>query len=148
MRETEPTTIVKGERIEWTKSYSGFPADEFDLEYRFRGAGGGVNVAATADGNSFVAELTADLSDNVTVTGKHRWQAWLTETADATNTFVIDEGTVEVKTGFSSASLAATSPPPAATATWPSFLAACAATASSATAATAGRSTPWIPRTG
>jgi hypothetical protein len=107
MRTTEPTTIVKGERIEWTKSYCDFSAEEYTLEYRYRGPGGGINVTATADGSDFNAVVAADVSDNFTATGKHRWQAWLTEIADTDNTFVVGEGTVEVKEGFTSASLAA-----------------------------------------
>lgn len=107
MRETEPTTIVKGERIEWTKSYCDFSAEEYTLEYRFRGPGGGVNVTATADGSDFAAVLAATVSDNFTTTGKHRWQAWLTEIADSANTFVVGEGVVQVKEGFASTSLAA-----------------------------------------
>jgi hypothetical protein len=107
MRTTEPTTIVKGERIEWTKSFCDFSAEEYTLEYRYRGPGGGINVTATADGRDFSVVIAKTLSDDFTSTGKHRWQAWLTEIADATNTFVVEEGTVDIKVGFDSSSLAA-----------------------------------------
>lgn len=101
MRTTEPTTIVKGERIEWTKSYCDFPASDYDLEYRFRGVGPGADVVATADGNEFEAALTAAQSAAFGI-GKYKWQAWLTEQADPTNTFIVGSGSSTVERGFES----------------------------------------------
>ncbi len=107
MRETEPTTIIKGERIEWTRSYCDFSAEDYTLEYRFRGAGAGIDVNATADGTAFNAVITKTASAGFGAAGKYRWQAWLTEIADANNTFVVGEGVVTVKAGFDTASQAA-----------------------------------------
>jgi hypothetical protein len=106
MRMTEPSAIVKGERIEWTKTYTDFSAEDYDLQYRFRGNGPGVNVDAITDGTDFVAEVTAAQSTTLTA-GKYRWQAWLTEIGNTTNTFIVGEGVVTVKTGFTEASTAA-----------------------------------------
>lgn len=94
-----PSRITQGERVEWTRSYSDYPADEYDLQYRFRGPGTGLDVDATADGTTFEVVMTAaDPAFNVV--GNYQWQAWLTEIADATNTLIIETGTLEVKQGF------------------------------------------------
>lgn len=94
-----PSQITQGERAEWSKSYSGYPADEFDLQYRFRGPGTGLDVDGTADGTSFDITLTAaDPAFNVV--GTYHWQAWLTEIADSTNTFIVEQGTITIKAGF------------------------------------------------
>lgn len=105
-RTTEPKEIVKGERIAWTKTLDGYPASEWTLEYRFRGRGAGVNVTATSSGDVFEAAITAAQTATMSPS-PYEWQAWLTEKADAANTFVASTGTVRVKTGFSAASTAA-----------------------------------------
>jgi hypothetical protein len=102
MREIEPTTITQGERIEWTKDFCDYPASLYSLEYRFRGTGPGFNVAATAAGDAFVAEVTTANSAACSL-GRYDWQAWLTETADSTNKFVVASGRVKVLRGFTSA---------------------------------------------
>lgn len=107
MREIEPTVIVKGERIEWKKSFDDYSAAEYSLEYRFRGAGIGIDVNATADGRDFVCVIPKTLSDDFSTPGKYRWQAWLTKIADSENTFVVGEGIVTVKAGFDTSSPAA-----------------------------------------
>ncbi|MEO8647756.1 MAG: hypothetical protein ABI539_01180 [Acidobacteriota bacterium] len=101
MRETEPTSITQGQKSEWTKQLCDYPASAWDLEYRFRGAGPGIDVAATADGDSF--EIGIDGTDTVTLTiGSYQWQAWVTEKADTDNTFPILTGRVRVLRGFTS----------------------------------------------
>lgn len=100
-RTTEPSAITKGERIEWTKSYDDFSAEDYTLEYRFRGTGTGFNVSATADGAAFVAAITAAQSTTMTP-GRYEWQPWLTEIGVATNTFLAPGGggRINVKAGF------------------------------------------------
>lgn len=101
MRQTEPTRIAVGERIEWTRTFDGYSADLYDLQYRFRGEHGpGINVNGTADGAAFIAEITAAQSATL-CTGQYHWQAWITEAADATNTFKAAEGVIAVDPGFS-----------------------------------------------
>ena len=98
-RTTEPTEIRRGERLEWTKSYSDYSAADYDLEYRFRGPGVAIDVTATADGTAFDAAITAAQSETLSV-GKYQWQAWLTEQAVPTNTFIAGEGVITVRRGF------------------------------------------------
>jgi len=107
-RETEPTQIRKGEQIAWTRSFADYPATEYTLEYRFRGQPGvGINVTATANGVDYDAVITTALSNAFGATGRFEWQAWLTEIADTTNTFVVASGRVTVLVGFASGSTAA-----------------------------------------
>lgn len=102
--ECVPAVITQGERVDWTKSFGDYPADEYDLQYRFRGPGTGLDVDATADDSRFEIEMTAaDPAFNVP--GVYNWQAWLTEIADATNTFIIEQGTIEVKKGYTEGEL-------------------------------------------
>lgn len=104
-----PSTIRQGERSEWTVSYGDYPTTEYTLQYRFRGNGPGINVDAVVVDGKFVAELTAAQSATMAVT-KYIWQAWLTEIADSTNTFIVNEGFATVQAGFTAASLAAIDP--------------------------------------
>lgn len=104
MRTTEPNTIRQGERIEWTRAISNYSAEDYDLEYRFRSnVGPGADVVATADETGFIAVLTAAQSALMSP-GSYEWQAWLTEQADATNTFQVDAGRSNVELGFVSGS--------------------------------------------
>lgn len=105
-RTTEPTTITQGERAAWTRTFADYPADEYNLEYRFRNSeGNGFNVTATADGTAFDAVIAAAVSQPAKV-AVHYWQAWLTEIATPTNTFPVDSGKTEVKRGFATDALA------------------------------------------
>jgi hypothetical protein len=98
-RTIEPTKITRGERIAWTRSFSGYSAEDYDLQYRFRGPGPGADVDADADGSGFDAELTAAES-TLMVAGDYTWQAWLTEQATPTNTFLAASGRTKVLAGF------------------------------------------------
>lgn len=102
INEYVPQRITQGERSEWTQEFEDYPSNEYSLEYRFRGPGPGINVTATAGtGSGFAAAITAAQSMTLSV-GEYGWQAWLTEIADATNTFPIAEGTCYVDRGFAS----------------------------------------------
>jgi len=107
-RITEPTTITRGERVAWTRTFDDYSAAEYNLEYRFRSSvGPGFDVDATADGADFDAVITAAVS-LAAGAGVYTWQAWLTEQASATNTFIADSGEMTLKAGFVSGTVAAT----------------------------------------
>lgn len=99
MREIEPITITQGEQIEWSRSLSDYPASLWTFEYRFRGDGPGADVSATTDGDDFAATLTATMTALLAI-GNYKWQAWVTEIADATNKIHVGSGTVTVERGF------------------------------------------------
>jgi hypothetical protein len=98
-RTTEPTCVTQGEQIEWTRDFCDYPADEWTLEYRFRGPGTGVNIDATADGTKFAAVLTS-VASAALAAGEWRWQAWATNIAEPTTVQMIDSGTTQILTGF------------------------------------------------
>jgi hypothetical protein len=103
-RTSEPTVITQGEQIAWTRSFCEHKADEWTLQYRFRGPGTGFNVAATANGQDFDAEITAAQSAAMG-TGRYQWQAWVTSIADSNDKEMIFEGEIDVRRGFSSADI-------------------------------------------
>jgi hypothetical protein len=98
-RTTEPNEITQGERIEWTKTLSGYPATEYTLQYRIRGVGPGVDITATADGDAHNAVITTAQSVLFAV-GTYHWQQWVTEIADADNVIQLSSGTLNVLRGF------------------------------------------------
>jgi hypothetical protein len=98
-----PSPVKQGERVEWEWTLCDYPSDEYTLQFRFRGPGTGFDVNATADADggdgydafkAFGTSLTA---------GVWAWQAWVTEIADATNTFMVDDGIITIETGFAAA---------------------------------------------
>lgn len=98
-RNCVPPVITQGERLEWTATFCNYSAAEYTLQYRFRGPGTGLNVDATTDGSGFDVDMTA-VFPAFDTPGDYGWQAWLTEIADTTNTFVIQQGTTTIKQGF------------------------------------------------
>lgn len=100
MREIEPSSIITGETLEWRKSYDAFPASLWHLNYYFRGPGVGINAAwgteIAADGDSFVITVPTTKTDDFTVAGRYKWEAWVTEIADATNKQLVGSGFVNV----------------------------------------------------
>jgi hypothetical protein len=54
----EPLEFRAGDSVSWSKSIADYPADEYALTYRARGAGS-FDITCTADGEDFVATITA-----------------------------------------------------------------------------------------
>lgn len=102
-RNCVPSPVKQGEKVEWGWTLCDYPADEYELQFRFRGPGVGFDVDATADGDAYDLEHTfaANLA-----TGKWAYQAWVTEIADPTNSFEIQSGTITVDRGFAAGSTA------------------------------------------
>lgn len=99
-RTIEPTQITIGERIEWERSFADISAADYDLQFRFRSnVGPGFDVNAAADGDVFIAEITA-VQSALMKPGLYRYQAWLTEIATPTHTFVVAEGQITAIAGF------------------------------------------------
>ncbi len=98
---TEPTCVTQGEQIAWTRTFSDYPADEWTLQYRFRGPDTGFNITATADGTAFDAVLTS-VQSAAADAGDWGWQAWATNIADITIVLMIDSGKTKILLGFPS----------------------------------------------
>lgn len=98
----EPLEITQGESASWERSLAGYPATEWSAAYRFRGVrgvGAGINVACTASGTSFAAEITPAQSRTMSVT-TYEWQLWLTRLSDASDIRQAERGTIRVNLGF------------------------------------------------
>jgi len=100
IRTCEPTQIAEGEKISWQRTFADFGASLYDLEYRFReiGGSGHADIAAMASGDTFVAAITSTVSTGLAA-GRYRWQAWLTDKSDATNTWIEQSGFLTVEAG-------------------------------------------------
>ena len=88
---TEPTEIRAGDSVKWTRSLSDYPASTWTLSYALRGPGE-IDITASADGDDHsVSELPATTAG--WTEGIYNWVAKVT---DGTDTYTIDEGTVEI----------------------------------------------------
>lgn len=99
MRTTEPMTVTQGEKIEWTRSFTDYPATEWTLQYRFRGPDTGFNIAGVANGTAFDATLSSAASAAADV-GTWKWQAWMTNIADPSIVLMADAGVTKILRGF------------------------------------------------
>ncbi|HEY0101363.1 MAG TPA: hypothetical protein VGB76_20735 [Pyrinomonadaceae bacterium] len=105
LRSYEPREIATGETPQWTKSFDDYPAsDGWALNYYFRGPGAGFDVAATADGDDFIAAVPAGATDALTP-GAYFWQAWVSKD---TEKYQVGDGAVTVKQGFAAVTTAMT----------------------------------------
>lgn len=95
-RTVEPTHIITGETLEWTRSYDDYPASLWHLNYYFRGPGTGFNAVwateVTADGDDFVITVPTTKTDDMTVAGRYKWEAWVTEIANSANKQLVGSG--------------------------------------------------------
>lgn len=87
VRTIEPTQITTGGTVEWTRVFSDYPADEWTLQYRFRGPGEGFNIDAEQnadDPEKFDAVIDPADTEDVDTAGRYTWEAWVTNIADPT----------------------------------------------------------------
>jgi hypothetical protein len=86
-----PKSIVSGDTISWTDQLPQYPASLWQLSWAIRG-NSVLDAIATADGNDFVTEISANSSASL-VSGVHHWQAYVTQGTDRTT---IGNGAIEV----------------------------------------------------
>lgn len=87
VRTIEPTQITTGSTVEWTRTFTDYPADEWTLQYRFRGPGGGFNIDAEQNADNpekFDAVIDPADTEDVITAGRYIWEAWVTNIADPT----------------------------------------------------------------
>lgn len=90
---TEPTSIVAGDRVQWTRDITDYPAGTWTLSYAFRHSTAvPVNVTATANGTQHVIDITATASQAFAA-GSWFWFAQVTSGADRRT---IGDGVVSV----------------------------------------------------
>lgn len=93
---TEPTEIVSGETVKWTKSLSDYPADTWTLTYQFVNAADAQAVTCTASGTDFLATITAAQSAAMTA-GDWYWQARVSYSGEV---YGVGSGRVTVKPNY------------------------------------------------
>lgn len=71
---TEPARFTQGEKVEWTRSLSNFPASSWTLTYTFISPSHTFTVVATASGDSHAAVITAAISIDIPAE-EYQWQA-------------------------------------------------------------------------
>jgi len=105
-RTIEPTRITTNDTIEWTRTFADYPADEWTLQYRFRGPGEGFNIDATQnadDARKFDVVIDPADTEDVDTAGTYRWEAWVTNIADNTiQKLAVPAGWVQISLGFES----------------------------------------------
>jgi len=69
----EPTIIISGDTIKWTRDFSDFPASTYDLTYYVKGASS-QTVATTKSGDTFLVTIDASVTDQWTE-GSYWWEA-------------------------------------------------------------------------
>jgi hypothetical protein len=103
-RTTEPTRITTGDTVEWTRTFPAYPADEWTLQYRFRGPGEGFNIDAEQnadDARKFDVTIDPADTEDVDTAGTYKWEAWVTNIADNTITkLAVPPGYVQIFLGF------------------------------------------------
>jgi len=92
--EIEPQRVYAGDRLQWTRDFSDFPADEWTLTYYLRSdkAGGQIDIVATADGDEFSVDVSPDTSAAY-VPSTYYWSAFVSSASDRK---LVAQGRMEV----------------------------------------------------
>ncbi len=77
---TEPTTIVAGDTVTWTKSLSDYPAGTWTLNYRLVKVGRTISITASASGTDHVVTVAASTTAGWDP-GTYTWTSFVTSGA-------------------------------------------------------------------
>jgi hypothetical protein len=93
---TEPTRVVAGDTIAWTRSLADYPAPTYVLKYRFLNAAGKIDITAAASGTDHAVTVTAATSSAWTA-GDYDWLAWVeTGSGPTAERYSVEEGRITV----------------------------------------------------
>lgn len=102
---TEPTELVVGDRVQWTKSLADYPAtaEGWTLTYYLRAnlPGGQINLTATASGQDFAIDVAPSESSTWTP-GTYFWEGYVSKSGSR---YKIGEGTITLQPDFSAIEL-------------------------------------------
>lgn len=102
---TEPTEIIVGDRVQWTKSFSEYPAtaESWTLNYYLRAnlPGGQINITASASGEEYAVDVSPSVSNGWTP-GIYFWEAYVSKTGSR---YKVGEGSITLKPDFSAIEL-------------------------------------------
>lgn len=91
---TEPTEIIAGDTLQWTKTITDYPAgDGWTLKYKFINADGGFDITSTADGDDHAISETAATTLAYSP-GTYSWISYVDNSSS--ERFTIARGTIEV----------------------------------------------------
>ena len=90
---TEPTSVVAGDTLTWTKSLPDYLPGTWTLKYRLINAAGKFDITATTSGNLHLVTVTSTTSASYTA-GDYTWQAWVEKTGERVT---VGEGTITVR---------------------------------------------------
>lgn len=97
---TEPSEIVVGDRLQFTRSLADYPAtsESWSLTYYLRAnlPGGQINITATATADDFSIDESPDTTAGWTP-GKYTWEAYVSKTGSR---YKVGAGAIELKPNF------------------------------------------------
>jgi hypothetical protein len=97
---TEPTSIVVGDTLTWTRSLADYPATTWTLKYRFINAAGKIDITAGASGTDYLVAVTAAVSAAY-VAGDYTWTAWAEKgSGGSAERVTVGSGTITVKSNI------------------------------------------------
>ena len=94
---TEPTRVIAGDTVAWTRSLADYPAPTYVLKYRFLNAAGKIDITAAASGSDHAVAVTAATSATWTA-GVYDWLALVeTGSGPSAERYSVDEGRITVE---------------------------------------------------
>lgn len=103
--EIEPDKMVVGDRLQWTKTLSDYPAtsEGWTLTYYLRAnlPDGQINLVATASGESYAVDVAPETTSGWTP-GKYVWEAYVSKSGSR---YKVGDGRIELTADFSAIEL-------------------------------------------
>ena len=90
---TEPTSIIAGDTLSWSKSLADYPATVWTLKYRLVNATGKVDITATASGTDHLVSVSSTTSAAYAA-GTYAWTAWVEKAGERAT---VGGGTMVIK---------------------------------------------------
>lgn len=87
----EPTEVIAGDTVAWTKDLADYSPDTYTLNYYLRGPAN-INITATDGGNEFSVSVTAAVSATWP-SGLYQWQAFVSSGSER---YKVGEGEITI----------------------------------------------------
>jgi hypothetical protein len=98
----EPTEIIAGDTVAWTKTLGNYPAADWTLKYRLIGASVDSEITATEDGETFEVTIPASTLAAVVTDTDVRMIGWV-ENSDETERYTVYDDYVRVRPNVATA---------------------------------------------
>jgi hypothetical protein len=92
--EIEPLNIAAGDRVQWTRTFSDFPATAWTLTYYLRAnlPGGQIDITASASGSSYSVDIPTTSTEGY-MPGLYYWSAFVSASGDRK---LVAQGRIEI----------------------------------------------------